>query len=168
MGVVVFKHSEGWTALETFYFCFITLTTVGLGDFVPSTVTGEEFLLFFSTIGLGMLAVLITALSDSVGANIFRSRSDVEAEVVDRMMEESAQNAEDRWGSLNDLTRAPSLRVLSRLSMRRERWEGGTDAQPAGNSPAELPRDGSTTGGVVVDNANFAVEVDDANFVDRL
>lgn len=90
--------------METFYFCFITLTTVGLGDFVPSTVTGEEFLLFFSTIGLGMLAVLITALSDSVGANIFRSRSDVEADVVDRMMEESAQNAEDRWGSLNDLT----------------------------------------------------------------
>ena len=29
------KSGEGWSLFESFYFCFITLTTIGFGDFVP-------------------------------------------------------------------------------------------------------------------------------------
>lgn len=35
---VVFKHIEGWTTLEAIYFVVITLTTVGIGDYVAGTV----------------------------------------------------------------------------------------------------------------------------------
>lgn len=31
---VIFKHIEGWTTLEAIYFVVITLTTVGIGDYV--------------------------------------------------------------------------------------------------------------------------------------
>lgn len=34
---VVFKHIEGWTTLEAIYFVVITLTTVGIGDYVAGT-----------------------------------------------------------------------------------------------------------------------------------
>jgi hypothetical protein len=36
LGAVLFKIWESdWTTFGAFYFCFVTLSTIGLGDFVP-------------------------------------------------------------------------------------------------------------------------------------
>ncbi|KAK3575993.1 hypothetical protein CHS0354_007530 [Potamilus streckersoni] len=33
-GALLFSHYEGWNLVDAFYYCFITLTTIGFGDFV--------------------------------------------------------------------------------------------------------------------------------------
>ena len=39
-GSYVFTHYEKWSFFEAFYFCFITMTTIGFGDIVPSKLHG--------------------------------------------------------------------------------------------------------------------------------
>lgn len=38
-GAIMFKIFEGWEVIESAYFCFVTLSTIGFGDFVP----GQNF-----------------------------------------------------------------------------------------------------------------------------
>ena len=39
----IFDSLQGWTYFESMYYCFVTLTTVGFGDFVPSRNPNGSF-----------------------------------------------------------------------------------------------------------------------------
>lgn len=68
-----FSHIEDWQYMEAVYFCFITLTTIGFGDFVPGISRqrhGEgveavlEFLnLFYMVLGLAVMSGVIVSIS---------------------------------------------------------------------------------------------------------
>ncbi len=49
LGTVVYHFLESWTWLDSFYFSFITLTTIGFGDFAPETDTGKLFTIIYIT-----------------------------------------------------------------------------------------------------------------------
>ena len=42
-GTLFYWQIEGWSPLNAFYFCAITLTTVGYGDLSPQTDAGKLF-----------------------------------------------------------------------------------------------------------------------------
>ncbi|CAI9597145.1 unnamed protein product [Staurois parvus] len=56
---------EDWNFLESFYFCFISLSTIGLGDYVPGEGYNQRFRQLYKFgitcyLMLGLLAMLVT------------------------------------------------------------------------------------------------------------
>ena len=68
----MFQMWEGWSFLDSSYFCFITLTTIGFGDLTPdqrNAADGEQrialcslYLLF----GIAMIAMSFNLLQEEV------------------------------------------------------------------------------------------------------
>lgn len=63
-GAAFYHHFEGWRWLDSVYFCFITLTTIGFGDLTPKTDIGKVFTIFYVLMGIGLILGFITAISD--------------------------------------------------------------------------------------------------------
>lgn len=56
VGAISFHRIQHWSWLNSFYFCTITLTTVGYGDIVPTTTAGKLFDIFYVLAGIGIIA----------------------------------------------------------------------------------------------------------------
>lgn len=68
VGTFVFHYIEGWRLLDALYFCMITLTTIGYGDFCPKTDFGKIFNMFYILIGLGLILSFIKTVYDHYDA----------------------------------------------------------------------------------------------------
>lgn len=58
-GATVFVYLEDWRWIDAIYFCVITLTTIGYGDFAPVTDLGKIFNMLYILIGLGLILSFI-------------------------------------------------------------------------------------------------------------
>ncbi|XP_013780905.1 TWiK family of potassium channels protein 7-like [Limulus polyphemus] len=76
-GAVLFTIWEGWNFLDSSYFCFVTLTTIGFGDLVPGTAVLSEdaqltlglcalYLLF----GMALLAMSFNLVQEEVTKSV--------------------------------------------------------------------------------------------------
>ncbi|GAA6022291.1 hypothetical protein JCM11491_005253 [Sporobolomyces phaffii] len=69
LGALVFMRLEGWTYWISFYFCFIAMSTLGLGDFSPASQGGRAFFCIWSLIGAGILTVFFSVIADEYSAH---------------------------------------------------------------------------------------------------
>lgn len=62
-GSLFYWQIEGWSLFDAFYFCSMTLTTVGYGDLSPQTVAGKLFTVFYVFTGIGLLVGFLNAVA---------------------------------------------------------------------------------------------------------
>jgi hypothetical protein len=66
IGTVFYHRVEGWSYLNSVYFCIVTLATVGYGDFVPTTGLGKVFTMFYIIFGIGSFVVFVNSIITSM------------------------------------------------------------------------------------------------------
>lgn len=62
-GTLFYWRFEDWSVVEAFYFCVVTLTTVGFGDLSPTTEATQIFTVIYILTGLGILVALLSAIA---------------------------------------------------------------------------------------------------------
>jgi voltage-gated potassium channel len=62
-GTLFYWRFEDWTVIEALYFCVVVLTTVGFGDFTPTTAGTQIFTIIYILTGLGILVALLTSVA---------------------------------------------------------------------------------------------------------
>ena len=62
-GTLFYWRFEEWTFVEALYFSVVTLTTVGYGDFSPTTAGTQIFTIIYILTGFGVLVALLTSVA---------------------------------------------------------------------------------------------------------
>ena len=52
IGAAVYTQLEGWSAMQSVYFCMVTMSTVGYGDFSPTHPWTKVITIFMILIGV--------------------------------------------------------------------------------------------------------------------
>jgi voltage-gated potassium channel len=60
IGTVFYHTVEHFSWVDSYYFCVVTLATVGYGDLTPHTTLGKLFTTLYIFIGVGTITAFIT------------------------------------------------------------------------------------------------------------
>lgn len=84
IGMIFYHHVEHFDYIDALYFSVITLTTVGYGDFSPSTDIGKIFTIVYIIVGIGILMAFIDTLSQRLVASKMHHMAERQKERSDK------------------------------------------------------------------------------------
>ena len=61
-GTYFYWEVEGWSVVDALYFCFMTMSTIGYGDLVPTSPLSKIFTIVYSILTIGLFASIVAKL----------------------------------------------------------------------------------------------------------
>ena len=81
IGAGLYKIWEPWSYLESFYFIFISISTIGFGDITPNHpryfLASSLYVLF----GMSLVAMTITVIMEALATTVFTAKAKLEHQV---------------------------------------------------------------------------------------
>lgn len=74
VGAAIFTYWESWNFCDSFYFVFISMSTIGLGDFVPSRPIYMMVTMLYLVFGLALTSMCINVVQVKL-SNTFKQAS---------------------------------------------------------------------------------------------
>jgi len=69
LSAAVFKRTErdqNWSYFQALYFTFISLMTIGYGDFYPTSNAGKSLFVFWSLLAVPIITILVSSMGDTI------------------------------------------------------------------------------------------------------
>jgi hypothetical protein len=91
VGILFYMRVEHWTLVDAFYFCVVTMATVGYGDITPTTDVGKIFTTVYIIVGLSILGGFFA----TAGRLLIPTVALEEKGIMKRLHKESEPNADE-------------------------------------------------------------------------
>ncbi len=112
-GTLIFHWLEKWNYLDSLYFVIITLTTVGFGDFSPTTTISKIVTIFYGVNGIVILLVLFDLIRRVRGEEMVKKAKKLESTdrpVAQPVAQDIIDNAGNNSQETPDAPPAPKVK----------------------------------------------------------
>lgn len=136
-GVFIYSWVEPWSVFEAFYFVFTSLTTIGLGDFVPEHPIFMMCSVLYLIFGLAVTSMVINVVQIKMSRNFIAASSKIGSTIGLNMTKEGIEvPASHGKSSLNDISETGNAENGITLPPIPQR----TENVPESSSPKEVRR----------------------------
>ncbi|KAI8057113.1 hypothetical protein BDF22DRAFT_740639 [Syncephalis plumigaleata] len=101
LGSIAFMYLEKWSFLTSLFFTLVTMSTVGFGNFAPTTVGSKLACVLFALVGVSLLGMLINSFATIILDSIRQQTMNRIAELRRHRYERRRQAAMNELGSDN-------------------------------------------------------------------
>jgi hypothetical protein len=144
---VLVTTGDDWSTTESIYYAFITVLSVGYGDFFPTTQDARMFTIFFIPVGIALLLKQLSAIREALYEHRYEQIMVPQIQAVFKKIQEDRSSkgmvmtlSDFQLQMLVSLDSAPKPAVLAMLKAQFETLDTSGDGVLGANvSPPVLP-----------------------------